>query len=272
MTWRASSLAAVAAVVVAAGSPMHAAPQGDRARAYYHFLVARHLAGEAEIDRAAAEFREAARLDPASAEIRAELAALYAREERTREAAEWGEAALKLDPSHRGAHRVLGFLAAADTGLDEGGRLNDPARLAFAIDAIRHLEAARRPDRVADVPVELTLARLYLRTGVPEKAVPVLLRMLTLDPDRPGLALMLAEAHEAAGQLEPAADTLRRAVAQRPRDAGLLEHFGDLLFRLGRYREALGAWERALAAGSPGVDRESIERKIREARAKEPGR
>lgn len=270
--WTASGALALMALVAWPASPAAARPQANRAQAYYHFLLARHLESEGDADRAAAELRDAARLDPGAAEIRAELAALYARQDRPREAAEWGEAALALDASSAEAHRVLGFVAASQVGLDQSARLTDAAGLAAAVHAIEHLEAARRRDRFVDAAVEMTLARLYLRTGVPDKAIPVLLRMLSLDPDCPPVVLMLAEAYEAAGQLEPAADAFRRVAEQRPRDSELQARLGDLLFRLGRYGEAVAAWERALAGDLLEAERPGIERKIRAAREKEPRR
>ncbi len=253
-------------------APAAASPQADRAQAYYRFLLARHLEAQGEADRAATELREAAKLDPGAAEIRAELAALYARQDQPREAAQWGSAALEIDPSNREAHRVLGFVAAGQVGLDTSVRLTDAGGLAAAVRAIDHLEAARRTDRLADLAIELTLARLYLRTGVPGKAVPVLQRVLLSDPDRPTVVLMLAEAYEASGQLEEAAAGFRRATQQRPRDSDLHQRLGDVLFRLGRYREAVSAWQRALSGDLPPAEREGIERKIRTARELEPER
>ncbi len=272
MGWHGWTVSGVLALLAFSAAPAAALPQADRAQAYYRFLLARHLEGEGEVERAATELREAARLDPGAAEIRAELAALYARQGRPREAAQWGRAALELDPSNREAHRVLGFLAAGQVGLDTLVRLTDPAGLAAAVRAIDHLEAARRTDRLPDLAIELTLARLYLRTGVAGKAVPVLQRVLLSDPDRPTVVLMLAEAYEATGQLEEAAASFRRVSQQRPRDADLHQRLGDILFRLGRYSEAIASWERALSGDLPPADREGIERKIRAARELEPQR
>lgn len=269
LRWTASGVVALLALVA---SPAAAGPQTDRAQAYYRFLLGRHFESLGESDRAATEFREAARLDPGAAEIRAELAAFYARQDRPREAVEWGEATLALEPANAEAHRVLGFVAASEVGLEGSTRLTDVAQLAAAVHAIEHLEAARRRDRLADLSIDLTLARLYLRTGVPDKAIPMLLRVQGLDPDRLVIALMLGEAYEASGQLERAAAAFERAAAQRPRDPELQERFGDVLFRLGRYADAVAAWERALVGGAAAADREGLERKIRAARERESRR
>ena len=49
------------------------------------------------------------------------------------------------------------------------------------------------------------------------------------------------------------------------RDSAVQEHFGDLLFRLGRYRDAISAWRQALDGDGEQVNRDDIERKIRSA-------
>ncbi len=46
------------------------------------------------------------------------------------------------------------------------------------------------------------------------------------------------------------------------------EHYGQLLFRLGRFDEAISAWNRALAGDGSSIDRADIDRKIRDARQK----
>jgi tetratricopeptide (TPR) repeat protein len=274
MTAQRSILAAVLAVLALplAPAPVTALPQADRAKAYYHFLLGRYLENEGDVRGAVAALREAASRDPASAEIRAELAALHARQDQVAEATKWGQAALAIEPANVEAHRVLGFVAASQVRLEARGSLAEPGAMAVAAGAIAHLEAARRPNLVPDGGIELTLARLYLRTGSPEQAIEVLGRMALWEPERPPVVLMLAEAYEAAGQLDKAAVNLQRAAEQRPRDSGLLDHLGDLLFRLGRYGQAVSAWERALAGDGERVNREGIERKIQAARERTPRR
>ncbi|HSK08194.1 MAG TPA: tetratricopeptide repeat protein [Vicinamibacterales bacterium] len=272
MTAPPSILAAVLALLALAPVPAAASPQADRAQAYYQFLLGRYLENEGNLGGALAALREAAARDPASAEIRAELAALYARQDQVAEATRWGQAALALEPANAEAHRVLGFVAASQVRLEAPGALAEPGAMAVAAGAIEHLEAARRPNLVPDAGIELTLARLYLRTGSPEQAIEVLGRMAQWEPERPPLVLLLAEAYEAAGQLDQAAVNLQRAAEQRPRDSGLLDHLGDLLFRLGRYGQAVSAWERALAGDGERVDRAGIERKIQAARERTPRR
>src|SRR5215213_4766913 len=74
-------------------------PSGGDGAGYY-FLIARHLEGEGKIEEAIAALKQAGTLSPASAEITAELAALYARQDRPVEALDTAEAALKKDPEN----------------------------------------------------------------------------------------------------------------------------------------------------------------------------
>src|SRR6516164_4658972 len=99
-------------------APPPAAPQGSRTLegpddAPYYFLHGRYLEGEGKVDEAVAALRKAIELDPKSAEPRAELSALFARQDKAPEAVDAAESALKVDPRNREANRVLGSVLAA---------------------------------------------------------------------------------------------------------------------------------------------------------------
>src|SRR3954453_21012429 len=87
--------------------------QVDEGLPAYYFLLGRYLEGENKIEDAVTAFKKAIELDPASAEPRAELAALYARADRAPEAGAAAEEALKVDPQNREANRILGSVLAA---------------------------------------------------------------------------------------------------------------------------------------------------------------
>ncbi len=50
------------------------------------------------------------------------------------------------------------------------------------------------------------------------------------------------------------------------------DHYGDVLFKRGRYDQAIAAWTRALAGDGDSIDRADIDKKIRSARQKLPKR
>ena len=108
-----STVVTLAALLSAPAAPAaaQAASGPPEAGAGYYFLLGRHLESERKIDEAIAAHRKAVELAPASAEVRAELAGLYARQDRAREALDTAEAAIRIDPSNREANRILGLRA-----------------------------------------------------------------------------------------------------------------------------------------------------------------
>src|SRR5689334_19959665 len=98
---------------LASASPLQRPPASGSETASYYFMLGRHLEDLDKIDDAIAAHQKAISLDPESAELRAELAGLYARQDRVREALETAEAALQRDPANREANRIVGTVYAA---------------------------------------------------------------------------------------------------------------------------------------------------------------
>src|SRR3954468_15182215 len=85
---------------------------------YYEFLIARRLEGDGNTAGAVAALERAAAADPKSAEVRAEIAALYLRQNQPEPAEKAARAALLLDAKNPDANRVLGLLEAAQVDAD----------------------------------------------------------------------------------------------------------------------------------------------------------
>ena len=117
-------LAVGSAVPPARGSPgpagntrgTDAARTGSTQDPAYYFLLGRHLEGEGKVDEAIAAHKQAIALAPKSAELRAELAGLYARNDKAQEAIETAQAALAIDPDNQEANKILGTIYAALVG------------------------------------------------------------------------------------------------------------------------------------------------------------
>ncbi|HEX4346694.1 MAG TPA: tetratricopeptide repeat protein, partial [Vicinamibacterales bacterium] len=110
-------IAALAAGVALAGVPARAqqpAPASSprTAEAYQQFLLAQRLENDDDADGAIAAYRRAMELDPASADVPAELASLYMRENRAQDAIATAESALKINADNAAAHEVLGTIYA----------------------------------------------------------------------------------------------------------------------------------------------------------------
>jgi tetratricopeptide (TPR) repeat protein len=222
-----------------------ASAQVADATAGYYFLLGRHLEAQGKIDAAISAHRKAIELEPESAELRAELAALYARQDRAVEALDAAEAALQRDSANREANRIVGSIYAAFADQKQPIRPgDDPSK--YAARAIASLEKARG-DGAADLSLELMLGRLHLRTGAFEKAIPPLRRVFEEQPSYGEAGILLASAFESLKRLDEAATTLETAVAENPRFyRGYLE-LAELYDAQRRWKEAAAAYDRAQA-------------------------
>ncbi len=99
-----------------------------------------------------------------------------------------------------------------------------------------------------------------------EESVGLLERAIGIDPDNGAYLDSLGWAYFKLDRLELAETHLRQASEQMTRNSVIQDHFGDLLFRLGRYDEAIDAWETALAGDRTEVESSSIQRKMEDAR------
>jgi tetratricopeptide (TPR) repeat protein len=217
----------------------------------YYFLLGRHLESAGKIDDAIAAHRRAIELAPESAEIRAELAGLYARQDRASDALEAAEAALNRDARNREANRILGSIYAAFVDQKQPIRKgDDPSQ--YAARAIAGLEKARGAG-ATDLSLELTLGRLYLQTGAFDKAIPPLRRVFEEQPTYSEAAWLLSSALQGAGRVDEATRTLHEAVTENPRFYRGHLRLAELYDEQRRWKEAAAAYAAAQTA-NPRVD------------------
>lgn len=105
-----------------------------------------------------------------------------------------------------------------------------------------------------------------------DESVDYLKRALALDPENGSYLDSIGWAYFKDGQLDLALDHLKRAADILTTNSVVQDHYADLLFRLGRYDDAIAAWNRALSGDGDAIDRGDIDRKIRSARQKLPKR
>jgi tetratricopeptide (TPR) repeat protein len=238
-------LGLVAPLVAEAQPAQPASSAPPSAQAYYEFMLGRHLEGQGDETGALEAFKRAMAADPNAAEIRAEIAGFYARQNKAAEAIEHAEQALKIDPSSTEAHRILGLVFAAwsDGGVDPpAGRSRQQLRR----DAIEHLSKIIDTPAVAtDLSLQVTLGRLYMRSGQPEKAIPVLEGVVSQAPFSTEPYMLLSDARLAVGRVDEAAQALQMAAEIDPRRYSSL---GELYERLGRWSDAAEAYTNAVAA------------------------
>jgi tetratricopeptide (TPR) repeat protein len=223
--------------------PAAARPDGD---ATYYFLMGRYFEEEERIDEAIAAHKRAIELAPDSAELRAELAGLYARQDRAREALETAEEALKHNPDNQEANRVLGTVYAALAEQRQPLRPGDrPAE--YAAKAIAALEKSRK-DGIPEITVDLMLGRLYVQTGAFAKALPPLRRVADEQPGYGDGALLLAIAQEGAGAPDDAIATLERALRENPTFARGQLRLAELYEKQQRWTDAADLYGRMQSA------------------------
>jgi tetratricopeptide (TPR) repeat protein len=195
----------------AAGQPAPTAVEaGDPA---YYYLLGRRLESVGKIEEAITAHQRAIALDQGSAELRAELAGLYARQDNAVDAVANAEAALARDPSNQEANRILGTVYA------ELGQRRLPVRAGedpatYPARAIAALEKARGDG--FDVGLDFMLGRLYLQTGAFDKAVPLLQGVVESQPALVDAAILLSTAQEGAGQPAGAVATLEKVLGENP--------------------------------------------------------
>lgn len=227
---------------VQAPAPPTTAATGE---AYFLFLQGRMLEGRGDVSGAIAAYRAAIALVPSAADVRAELAGLFAREGRAADAITEGEAALKADPANHEAHRILGLVRAAMA--DQAASTEEQGRL--VLQALDHLEKALSGGR-RDPGVEISLGRLYVRTGQHPKAIKTLTDFLNDQPGYPEGVLLLVESLDATGEDARAIAVLEPLVRDEPDLARARSWLAELYDSVGRSQDALTQW-RELARTNP---------------------
>src|SRR5262249_51082573 len=97
---------------------------------------------------------------------------------------------------------------------------------------------------------QFLLGRLAIETENWDEAIRRLNSAIEIDPDHDGAWTALGYVYETRQEPERALEVYRRALQANPDNIGFVERIGDLLIRLGRFKEAQGEIE-SLAEGSP---------------------
>lgn len=241
-------MAAASASAQTPGADVKTPPAARRpanAAAMYEFLLSRRAEARDEVPAAEVALKRALALDPESAELQAELAAFFTRQNRAADAVAAAERALALDAGSEEAHRVLGLVNAAWAD----GVVDGPAggtEQKWRATAIEHLTKVQgTPMMATDLGLQMTLARQLLAVERAADAVPILERIVSQTGPAGEPASMLAEAHRAIGQFDQAIAVLERAAEANPRYYLAL---GDVFERQRKYEDAAEAFDRGIKA------------------------
>jgi tetratricopeptide (TPR) repeat protein len=101
-----------------------------------------------------------------------------------------------------------------------------------------------------------------------DESVDYVKKALDLEPDNGSYLDSLGWAYFKADKLDLAEGNLKRAADQLKTNSVVQDHYGEVLLKLGRYDEAIAAFNRALSGDGDSIDRADIDRKIKTARQK----
>ena len=99
-----------------------------------------------------------------------------------------------------------------------------------------------------------------------DEAITLITRALKDDEENPSFLDSLGWAWFKKGDFVQADKYLSRAADALPLNSIVQDHYGDVLVRLDRHKEAGLAWGKALAGDGEELDRSAVERKVRDAR------
>ena len=220
----------------------------DRGRSYYHYTLA-HLYKEMAVAhnrkdyfaRAIEEYKQAMQYDPGSAFLSAELADLYARTGRIREAVLQAEEVLRRDPNSLEARRLLGriYLRVLEPSSGSSQRADVLRRAIEQYEAIARLGPK-------DLDARITLGRLYRLSSDFTKAETVLKEALALEPESEAVLTTLAFLYTDTSQFHAASELLEKATRRNP-EPKLLAALGAAYEQAGDHEQAIQAYRKALA-------------------------
>jgi tetratricopeptide (TPR) repeat protein len=195
---------------------------------------------------------------------------------RADEAAKLLQDQVTAHPDDMTGYLALSELYAATSRYEAAGKvLNDPT-VKFQMGSVleragRFADAERVFRQVLAQDPQFAPALNYLgyilanRGERLDESIALIKRALAVEPFNGAYLDSLGWAYFKANRLDLAEEPLRKAAEQRTHDSAVQEHFGDLMFKLGRYTDAIAAWRQALAGDGEQINAAEIERKIRSA-------
>ena len=220
----------------------------NKAEAYYHYALA-HMYEEMGmaynrqdyLNRALEEYKLAMQNDPTSPFLSAELADLYARTDRIRDAVLEAEDVLRRDPNNLEARKLLGRIYLRVLGNQGGGGRAQSDVLRRAIEQYEKItELAPK-----DVESKITLGRLYRANSDYTKAEAVLKQALALQPESEEALTTLAFLYTDTSQLNAAVELLQKVTSKSPKPR-LFAALASAYEQARDYESAIKAYRRAL--------------------------
>ena len=157
------------------------------------------------------------------------------------------------------------FPGDATVALELGAVFDKQKKFNDAENVLRQLIAREPNNAIALNYLGYMLAERGERLG---ESVDYLKRALAIDPDNGSYLDSIGWAYYKDGKLDLALDNLKKAADQLTTNSVVQDHYGEILYKLGRYNDAILAWTRALAGDGDSIDKGDLDKKIRSARQK----
>ena len=240
--------APAAAPTSAAASPAPAAVEPNRAQAYYHLALAGVYEDDAiadghseEVTKAIEEYKLALNADPNSAQLADDLADLYFRVGRVRDAESTARTLLKSSPSDLTAHRLLGRIYLRQLGEGEGASAAASSNVLDQAIAEFQKIVAIEPKSVED---HMVLGQLYTVKHQPDKAEAEFKTAQAIEPESEEVVLNLAHLYADSGDLPHAIKTIE-AIPADGRTPKMEFTLGTLYDQMKQPTDAVAAFQRA---------------------------
>jgi tetratricopeptide (TPR) repeat protein len=239
--------ATVAGAGSGAGAPTK---ETERAQAYYHVALAATYEDDAisdgrpeDVTHAIEEYKLALDAEPDSAELNNDLAELYFRTGKIREAESTARMLLKSDPNDVDAHKLLGRIYLRQLGEGDSGEASAAPAANVLDQAIAEFEkiVALQPRSVED---RMVLGQLYTVKHEPEKAEAEFKTAEAIEPESEDVVLNLARLYAESGDIEHAVKVIE-AVPQDDRTPKMEFTLGAAYEQLKQPKDAIEAYERA---------------------------
>jgi tetratricopeptide (TPR) repeat protein len=227
----------------------------DRAAAYYHFTLAHMYEeqvatyGRSELaNKAIEEYRAAIDADPTSAYLTSDLAELYAKTGRIRDAVVEAQDIIKKNPNNLEARRLLGRIYLRSLGDMQAGSGSESV-LKLAIEQYEQI-IRLQPDSMDD---HLLLGRLYRLNNDLQKAETEFKTAVKLQPDSEEAVTTLAYLYNELGDTARATQVLS-SVPNTERSAKLYSALGYTYEQQKQYKEAIEAYRHAIELDRDNLD------------------
>ena len=225
------------------------ASQPNLAQAYYHLALASAYEDDVadgrtdEVNKAIEEYKLALNADPNSAELADELADLYFRIGRVRDAETTSRALLKNSPKDIDAHKLLGRIYLRELGEGENGAAGASAPNNVLDEAIAEFQkiVALQPKSVDD---HMVLGQLYTVKHQPDQAEAEFKTALAIEPESEEAVLNLTRLYAEKGDLDKAVNTIE-SIPEDGRTPKMEFTLGALYDQMKQPKDAIAAYKRA---------------------------